>query len=81
MKPNEIVMLSVAPIGGEGFPRCAKCVPIVGNRAPYTTDWNNAPIMEPDATQPAFCVCPECGDKAQTPAAYALAILAERMTR
>lgn len=81
MTPYEIMSLTVAPVGDDGAPRCVRCVPIVGSRAPYMKDFNKAPVMTVDAAQPALCMCPGCGHKAQTPAELAVAILAERIAR
>lgn len=75
MSPQEIMSLPVAPLG-DGSPRCITCA--TAKVPPADVDWSlaTAPVMAIDEQQPALCVCPTCGAKAQTPAILAVAILA-----
>ena len=77
MSLQEIMSLPVAPVGRDGNPRCITCA----TAKPDAVDWSldTAPVMVVDEQQPALCMCPKCGAKAQTPAILAVAILAVRL--
>lgn len=60
--------------GRNDTPICDRCMPLVGNKAPYYRDPAKAPECVL-AADPRYCACPKCGTMYRTPIHHLLGVM------